>query len=165
MAKSRSGSLRGARKVRRLLKRLPEDVRVEMVAVLREKAPAITAYSRAATPRKSGALAAAIGWKVLPKTLSLRVGLLTKSANQRLPYGKVLERGRGWKFDRSRRFQRRLSGGGLSSVIYMYIKRIGSTEYDFTAGRAVQAASIILKPSLDALWERALRRASDGGDA
>jgi hypothetical protein len=159
----KAGAVRGAGKVRRLLKRLPADVSGEMVGVLRDKAPAITAYSKMETPSLTGGLRGKIDWKVYPKSTSLRVGLIGKAANRQFFYARILEGGRGFKRTTSKTIRRRLAGGGLSKAYRMVIRRISSGRYDFTRGRAAKAASRILKPDLEKVWQRALSRAAEGG--
>lgn len=159
----KAGAVQGAGRVRRLLKRLPSDVSGEMVGVLREKAPAITAYSKMEAPSLTGALRSKIDWKVYPKSTSLRVGLIGKAANRQFFYARILEGGRGFKRSTSKTIRRRLAGGGLSKAYRMFIRRISSGRYDFTRGRAAKAASMILKPDLEKVWQRALSRAAEGG--
>ncbi len=150
------GALKGARKVKRLLKRLPDEVSREMVAVLNEHGPAIAAYARAAAPERTGALAKAIGWKVLPKGLSLRVGLLTKAISSRLFYARFLEFGRrGQTVTVKRRTKT-----GRTAVYRLRVKPISRARYDFVAGRAMSFATAKLRPELSKIWERALRRAA-----
>jgi hypothetical protein len=158
------GAVQGAGRTRRLLKRLPADVSGEMVEVLRNKAPAITAYSRMEAPSLTGGLRGKIDWKLYPKTASLRVGLIGKAANRQFFYARILEGGRGFKRSTSKTIRRRLAGGGFSRAYRMIIRRISSGRYDFTRGRAAKAATMILKPDLEKVWQRALSRAAGGGD-
>lgn len=153
------GALKGARRVKRLLKRLPDDVAVEMVAVLREHAPAITAYAKAAAPYGKGKLTRAIAWKVLPKSLSLRVGLLTKAIARPLFYARILEFGRKAA---TVIVKRRTKTG--QSTYRLRVSPIARGRYDFLAGRAMTFAASKLRPDLGKIWERALRRAGGGGD-
>lgn len=154
------GALKGARRVKRLLKRLPDDVRIEMAAVLTEHAPAITAYAKAAAPQRSGELAKAIKWKVSAKTLSLRVGLLTRAESRRLFYARILEFGR----KAQTVVAKRRTKSGRTAAYRLRVKPINRARYDFLAGRAMTFATGTLRPALGTVWERALRRAGGGGD-
>jgi hypothetical protein len=155
------GALKGARKVKRLLKRLPDDVNAEMAAVLRDHGPAITAYAKAAVPNKksTGKLAQAINWKVLPKSLSLRVGLLTKATSRRLFYARILEFGRKGQTV----VAKRRTKTGRVSAYRLRVKPINRGRYDFLAGRAMTFATANIRPALGKVWERALTKAASGG--
>jgi hypothetical protein len=157
-APRKRGALKGARKVKRLLKRLPDDVSAQMAAVLKQHAPAITAYAKAAAPQRSGALARAISWKVLPKSLSLRVGLLNKAISRKLFYARILEFGRKAQ---TVVVKRRTKTGRVA--YRLRVKPINRGRYDFLAGRAMTFATGTIRPDLVKLWERALQRAASGG--
>jgi hypothetical protein len=87
--------LRGSKAFRRLLKQLPEEMRVEMAHVLEDVGPKLARQMQARTPRKTGALQAGIKWKVLRATLRLQVGLLgSKRGRAKLFYGYILNFGR-----------------------------------------------------------------------
>ena len=150
--------LSGARRVRRLLKRLPDDVRTEMAGVLQQQGPIITAYARAAAPRRTGKLERAIDWRVRPKSLSLRVGLLTKKVASDLFYARILEFGRKAKTVVAKRRTR------AGRIAYrLRVKPIARDRYDFLSGRARRFAIESLRPRLDKVWTRALANAA-GGD-
>lgn len=155
---TRRGSLRGASKVRKLLKRLPDDVAAEMVGVLRANGPIISAYARAAAPAQTGKLRRAIDWRVRPKSLSLRVGLLTKAVARDLFYARIIEFGRK---ARTVVVKRRTRGGGVSAY-RLRVSPIGRGTYDFLAGRAMRFAREKLRPDLAKVWERALSNAASG---
>lgn len=153
------GALKGARRVKRLLKRLPDEVSAEMVDVLNAQAPFIAGYAREAAPRRSGKLASAIKWKVLPKSLSLRVGLLTRAVARDLFYGRILEFGRRAQTVTAKRAK---PNGGFTTY-RIRVPAISRARYDFLAGRAMTFATQRLRPELSKVWERALRRAGSGG--
>jgi hypothetical protein len=158
-APRKRGALKGARKVKRLLKRLPDEVSAEMAAVLKEHGPVITAYAKAAAPQRSGALSRAISWKVLPKSLSLRVGLLTKATSRKLFYARILEFGR----KAQTVVVKRRTKTGRVSAYRLRVKAISRGRYDFLAGRAMTFATSNIRPALSKVWERALVKASSGG--
>lgn len=80
-------------------------MRDEMVSVLTAAGRDLSASMAAAAPalqvphrgRAAGALRAAFGFKVYPKFLKLRVGLLGKRLNQDFFYARIIEFGRGLK--------------------------------------------------------------------
>ncbi len=154
------GALKGARRVSKLLKRLPDDVAAEMRAAMTEAGPVIAAYARAAAPQRSGALQRGIQWRLAPKTLRLRIGLLGKAANARLFYARILEFGRKAKTVTVRRS----IGPGKRAVYQLRVKAIAPGQYDFLAGRAYRFAAEQLRPKLSTIWQKALQRASGGGD-
>nr|WP_276616577.1 HK97 gp10 family phage protein [Sphingomonas sp. SFZ2018-12] len=86
---------KGVAQIRRLLKRLPENVRVEIAAALESSGRSILAAMRAKAPRRTGALAAGLKMKVFPRTLRLRVGFIaTPRGRAKLFYARILEFGR-----------------------------------------------------------------------
>lgn len=156
----RRGALKGARRVGKLLKRLPGDVSAEMRAAMTEAGPVIAAYAKTAAPRRSGATAQAIQWRMAPKTLQLRVGLFGKAVNLRLFYARILEFGRKAQTVTVRRY----TGTGRRSAYRLRVRAIEPGRYDFLAGRAYRFAAEQLRPRLATIWEKALRRAGGGGD-
>lgn len=87
--------IRGIARVRRLMRRLPDLVGQEIVVELFVTGRRMVAAVLARTPRKSGALAAGISQKVLPKSLRLQIGLLgTPRGRARLFYGRIQDLGR-----------------------------------------------------------------------
>lgn len=155
--------LKGARKVKRLLKRLPESVSAEIVEIYRAEAPAIEAYMRAAAPRKSGKLSSALSVKILPKSLRMRAGIIGKRLNRELFYAKILELGRGVKRQYTRMFSRSLPGGGRTRRYQYRIPVIAKGRFDFVYGRAAKFSFDRLRPQLKNVWEKALLRAASGG--
>lgn len=92
---ARRPNIRGLIRVRRLLKRLPDEVLSEIVVELNVTGRQIAAVMQARTPRKSGRLAAGESFKVFPKTLRLQVGLLaTRRGADPLFYGRIQDLGR-----------------------------------------------------------------------
>jgi hypothetical protein len=153
-------ALKGARRVSKLLKQLPDEVTAEMRTVLLEKAPVITAYAKAAAPSRTGAMARAINFRLSPKTLRLRIGYLTKQSAQDFFYARILEFGRKAQTVKVNRF----TGPGKRAVYQLRVKAIDRGKYDFLAGRAMRFAISQVQPRLATVWEKALRRAGAGGD-
>lgn len=93
MARRRS-RIKGSKSFRRLLKNVEPAIRAELVQALDEGGRELQRAMTAAAPRRSGALAGALKHKVLPRSLRLRVGLLTKAVNRKFFYARILEFGR-----------------------------------------------------------------------
>ncbi|WP_010218933.1 HK97 gp10 family phage protein [Sphingomonas sp. PAMC 26621] len=92
MARSK---LRGIGRFKRLLRRMPEAARGEIVVELSVTGRQIKQAIQAKAPRKSGALREGIESKVLPKSLRLQVGLLGgRRGNRDLFYGRIQDLGR-----------------------------------------------------------------------
>src|SRR4051812_40238967 len=92
--------LRGDRAFGRLIKQLPEDVSDEIRAQLNRTGQMLLRRAQAMAPvyhgkpRKGltpGALKSGLSYKVPPKRLSLKVGLVGKATNKRLFYGYLVE--------------------------------------------------------------------------
>ncbi|MDO7843451.1 hypothetical protein [Sphingomonas immobilis] len=92
MARSK---LPGIARFRRLLRRLPDETRGELVVELSVTGRQIAQAMRAKAPHKTGALRSGISEKVLPRSLRLQVGLLgTRSGRSSLFYGRIQDLGR-----------------------------------------------------------------------
>lgn len=86
--------VKGDRAFKKLIKRLPQTVAKEMEIQLEAAGRDILAEQQAKVPTDTGKLRQALAMKLLPKTLRLRVGLLTKAVNKRFFYGRIVEFGR-----------------------------------------------------------------------
>jgi hypothetical protein len=153
MAARRSG-LKGAGKVRRLLKRLPDESRASIVAELQRAAPVILSAARAETPVRTGGLRQALEARVFPKTMRLRVGLLTKAKRKKFFYGWILEAGRKAQTVRVRRAN--------SRWYHINVKAISPRKFDIVEGRTKALARRLVGPALDRAFRAALSRAAAG---
>jgi hypothetical protein len=86
--------IRGDRAFKRLIGKLPETVKGEMVVELNVLGRDQLARERSLVAKRSGKLGNALSFKVLPATLKLKVGLLGKPINKKLFYGRIIEFGR-----------------------------------------------------------------------
>lgn len=146
-------SSRGRGQLGLLLRKMPGPFRVEMVAVLTKGGEALRAAIKARTPRKSGALQAGIDYKVWPKSLRLKVGLLgTKAGRSPLFYGRIQDRGRKAQTVRVRRAR--------SQPYVMKVR--GMTGKQFVTGRMTELRDTI-RTNLNGIFARALARLSGGG--
>jgi len=128
MARSR---VKGAASLRRLLRKLPDAMRDDLAWELGDIGRRLLGRARAETPEKFGGLRSALNISVAPKTLVLKLGLLTKRLQRRYFYGYVLDQGR-----RSRvvEAKRRTPSGGISTYA-MRIRGISQERYNFVFGR------------------------------
>lgn len=150
---------KGRAKLKKLLQRLPDTVRTEIAKLFDEKAPAALAFSRANTPKRTGALAAALRVKVYPKRLALRLGLMGKADNTRFFYGRILDRGRRPQTVKAKRTS-------ASGAVTQYTIRVGAlpaARFDIVYGRvAAFVRNLIGVPAKD-IFAKALRAAGVGG--
>lgn len=79
---------------KQLLSRMPESVAAEFRKIHDQVGRFVLNRALSRVPRKTGALAAGLSYRVTPKTLKLRVGILGKRLNQKLFYGRIMEFGR-----------------------------------------------------------------------
>lgn len=85
----------GGRRFRRLMKALPDAMRGQLVSVLNSGGRAILSAMRAKAPKRTGALSKGLSYRVMEKSLRLRVGLLgTKGGRAKLFYGRIQDLGR-----------------------------------------------------------------------
>lgn len=145
--------LKGANRLRRNLRTLPNSVHDE----LRESLEGVGARqffkAQAETPRRTGGLASAIKVKVLDRSLTLKIGLLTKSARRKYFYGFILDHGRKAKTVQVRRRGTRYA---------LRVRAIARGRYDFVFGRVRDIRANELSHLRDALT-RALAKVAGGG--
>lgn len=174
MAKSRRRRrIRGDRAFKRLIKRMGDATREEMVVMLDEGGEEILAAQRAAAPFRSGTVKNALSKRVLRGALQLKVGLVGRPLNRRLFYARIIEKGRKAKTVPASRGGAHLEAGG---------RRIGRKQRALASGtrgvyqmriRALPPRPFIYSDRVKTLretlggrtrrfWERALRRASEG---
>jgi hypothetical protein len=166
-----SSAIRGSKSFRRLLKGLPEAMRVEMADVLTKTGPAAAAIVSgrvdATTKRRTGALRAGVKWKVYPRTLRLQVGYLgTKAGRAKLFYARILDLGR--KAQTVTVSRRKVAGSLLVGG-----KRVSGAPYKMKV-RAIAAKRFItggigglrqaVGVHLNGVWDRAIRRVAAGDE-
>lgn len=99
--------VRGIARFRRLLRRLPDVMRGEIVTELSVTGRQMVQAVKARTPRRRGDLQAGISSKVLPTSLRLQVGLLGNKAERAgLFYGRIQDRGRREQIVSVRRYRK-----------------------------------------------------------
>lgn len=145
---------KGLRKVRQTLKRLPDEVRGEMIVEFNQVGPEFVARIQGRTPLKTGALRSGIKFRVLPRVPKLQVGILgTPSARSKLFYGRILEFGRKAQ---TKEAKRRGPGGARST----YTINVGSIAPKRFVTGAMPDLRKRVGDSLRRTYERALRKAA-----
>lgn len=173
--------LRGGRRFRRVLRGLPDAMRSQMVSVLNSGGRALASSMRAKAPKRTGAVAAGIQYRVFPKTLRLRVGLIgTPRGRAKLFYGRIQDLGRkGGEVivQRRRRVSLDIGAGEVAGVLRTRRGRKVSedivTTYRmrvrpmapkrFITGRFPELRTAIGN-GLRGIWTRALRSIALGAD-
>lgn len=144
---------KGLRRTRRLLKAIDPVARLEITDIIAVATVKLRNLAKLRAPVRTQKLSAGITSKVLERSLKGRVGLLTKSAQGRLFYGHILNRGRKGgtvKAVRSR-----------NGVRQSYTVRVRSIAAKYFLPGNIEAASII-GPRLRQAWEQILADASQG---
>lgn len=152
-----AGRVKGVASLRRVLRRLPDNVRKELGQQLQVIGQRQLAKAKFETPVRTGRLRAALDMKVAVKSLALRLGLLTKAKRKRYFYGYILDAGR--RAGSVTRIKGRNAGKTFSW------SAIPHDRYNFVFGRRrdIQQNEI---PRLRTAVERALHNAitSSGND-
>lgn len=149
--------VKGAVSLRRILRRLPEAARIELAQEAEGIGARQLAKAKAETPVRFGWLRSALAFKVLPKTLVLRIGLLAKRDRRRNFYGYILDQGRRAQTVTAKR---RTKNGEISTYA-MRIKGIDRERYNFVFGRRRDILQTEL-PKLRGVLDRVLSRAAAG---
>ena len=151
--------VRDRQRIRRVLAGMPEATHKEVLAAYQRHAPAILAVSRAEAPSRRGKLRAALAFRIYPKALRLRIGLLTKRVQRSVWYARILEYGRK---ARAVRVERRRPVSGGMAVYIMRVKAIPAGRYDFVRGRTQEFMERTLGRDVRNVLGRALRKLSAG---
>lgn len=156
--------LQGVAGVRKMLRRLPESAKDEMVDALHDIAPEYLAAQQADAPvaagahRKGvepGALRAGLSFKVLRKSLRLRVGLIgTKPGRARLFYGFIVEIGR----------KAQTVSVTRKAGVEPYKMRVRAMAPRPFVYKKRPALRTRLQNRLNTFWQHALQHAGEGGD-
>lgn len=159
--------VKGGKAFRRLINRLPETVKQELREQLNETGKLLLRRARQRVPVDSGALKAGLSYRVPPKGLYLRVGLVGKPVNRRLYYGRIVEFGRKAKtvvVNRSgrgvrlsgNRFKRQALAKGIKGFYRLHIRAMAPRHFVYATPREA-----IYRP-FQKIWGRAVHDAAQG---
>lgn len=150
--------IKGAASLRRLMKRMPDAVQLEINQALDQWGGEIerTMRARAHFRSRTGRLIAAIRHKMFPRTMRMQVGIIgSQKLRNRLFYGRILDLGRKGK----RVLVRRRSAGGATSSYALNVKAISPMR--FVSGPITDLRAGLDK-HLGNIWQRVLTRVSAG---
>jgi hypothetical protein len=153
MARSR---VKGAAQMKRTLRRLPEEAREELADTMTVIGNRLLGRARAEVPVRTGRLRSLLAARVLPRSLQLKLGLVTRGTQRKGFYGYILDAGR-----RARTVKAKRRTG---TVYTLRVRGISSSRYDFVFGRRRD----FLRNELDTLRQalnRVLGRVARGGGA
>jgi hypothetical protein len=148
------------RKTRRLLRAMEPEMRDQIADAMQSALPAAIAAVRQEAPRRTGALANAISGKVLRKSLTMRLGLLTKKVQRDYFYGYILEVGRKAKTVNVRR----KTASGISTY-RLNVRPMSPARYDMVASRGRKRVSRSLDFVLKNAYRKALTKLAGLSDA
>jgi hypothetical protein len=167
MARSR---IKGVAKVKRIMRALPDAMRDQIADALEQSGKDLAAEMSGRTPSRTGALRAGIKWRVLRKTMRLRVGLIdAPKVRNKLFYGRILDLGRKAQ---TVTVNRRIAGvaqpGGGKAVagarVAKYTMRVRAiAPKRFVTGRYPDLRAKI-NDRLRGVWTRALSKIAGGND-
>ena len=168
---ARRKALKGKARVKRLFKALPEAMHGQIETVLDTGGRHLQTAMKAKAPFKTGATRAGIAYKVLPRTLRLRVGLLgTPTGRAKLFYARIQDLGRIGRTVTVRRFRagakREYTRAGYKTGpnLLTYKLRVRPMEGKrFVTGRYPELRTAIQR-LLRGVWGRALEAIPGGGD-
>ena len=149
--------VKGVAQLRRTLRTMPDFVRDGMADALRDSGQRLLARAKAETPRRTGQLSSALLMRVAPKSLNLKIGLLTKGKRRRFFYGYILDQGRRAQVVQAKR---RTKTGYVTYP--MKVRGIGQGDYEFVFGRR-QDFRVNELPRIRRRLEDLLSRVARGG--
>lgn len=167
--------VKGDRSFRKILRRLPDSIRDDMVTMLDEFGDEALAIQQADAPLRSGKVRGALRKKLTRGRVRLQVGLIGKPVNRKLFYAGIVERGRQAKTvianrrgaeairesgGRSNRYKAAALSKGVKGV---YNLRVGAMPpRPFIRSKKLEAKRDTLGGRLNRFWDRVLTSASSG---
>ncbi len=143
-----------------LIRQLPQDARDEITKAMRAAAPQALAIAQARAPKKSGRGANLLTTKVSGgKFPRLRIGLLTKRAQQEGFFLRILETGRKAGLAKA---TRRKPRGGVTRY-FIRVKAIARGRYDFIWDSAERLLVDAVFDPINRAVDAVLRRVAGGG--
>lgn len=149
--------IKGDRAFKRLIARLPDAVREEVVTMLEDAGKEIVAMQRADATVSSRARAA-ISMRVLRGALQLKTGIIGRPLNRRLWWTRVIEKGRKAVTVTAR--YRRVPGSTRKLGYPVRVRALAPRPFIYSA--RAEAVRRSMGGRLGQLWAKALARASQG---
>jgi hypothetical protein len=148
---ARKRRIRGDRRFRKILARLPMAIREEMLVMLDDVGDELLPLMRAGAPVKTGAVRGALSKRLQRGIVRLRVGLVGKPINRRLFYAGIIE------------FGRKAGGRGIKRGTPKYNAGVGRMlRRPFINTPATRAIRNNLAGKITPYWDRVLARAAAG---
>lgn len=155
MARKPFRTSKSVRRVKRIMRNLPDAAQAELVGVLEKTGPRLVNLIKARTPVRTGALSRGIKFRVAKRGLKLRAGLLgSPKARGKLFYGYILNWGRKAGPVKARR---RTKTG--TSNYMLNVKGITGSRFVTGTGKLIGRE---VQPQLQSIWARILKRAAGG---
>lgn len=167
-----ASKIKGIISTRRLLRRVPDEMRNQLGDAMRSAGPELANAMQARVPRATGRLAAGIMWRFSPSQLTLRVGFIGKLVNRKLFYNRIIEWGRKGqtvtvrrrKAGVGKRLDSRTRRKRFDDIVAVYQLRVKPrAPHHFVYGPATDLR-VVLGRKLNGIWDRVLQRVSGGGD-
>jgi hypothetical protein len=163
--------MKGVSAIRSLLKRLPEEVRQELIVQHHLTGREVLGLQKGKVPVDTGALQRGLSMKVLPASTQLKVGLVGKPINRRLFYGRIVQFGRKAQVVIAARTHGSIEGrklfgrgyknaalkAGIKGVYRLRVKAMRPRNFIYLLTKAQ-----LVEPYTK-IWERALLKAAQGG--
>ena len=159
MAYSGRSRVRGAARLRKVLKQLPEASREELADTMNVIAFRLLGQAKAEVPVRTGRLRGLLSAKVLVKSLTIKLGLVGKRQARQGFYGFILDQGRKAQVAKAKRRNKQT---GTVSTYTVRVRAISRERYNFVFGRLRDFRKNDLPRLRDAL-DRVLSRAARGG--
>jgi hypothetical protein len=171
--------VRGAAAMRRLMQRMPDAVRGEIIVELNLAGRELAQEMQRRAPTKAGDLRAGLSYKVFAKTMKLQAGLLgTKRGRAKLFYGYIQDMGRKaqtvtvHRLNKGERqeWRARISAGrargfskpkDLGTTYQLRVKAMAPKR--FVSG-SFKDIRVRLNANLKNIWARALARVAGGSE-
>jgi hypothetical protein len=157
---ARRRRVRGDRSFRKILKRLPETIKAEMLEMLDKTGDAVLAQQQRDVAVRTGALRSALSKRLYKGLVRVRVGLIGPAVNRRLFYARWIERGR-----KSKTMIARKKGPKRENLAGIYRRRIGPMpKRPFIMSDRTKRIRDTMAGQIQGYWSRVLQKASVGAN-
>lgn len=157
---ARRRRVRGDRSFRRILKRMPDVIRSEMLEMLDKTGDAVLAQQQRDVPVRTGALRSGLSKRLYKGLVRVRVGLIGQAVNRRLFYARWIEGGRKAKTMIVKR-----KAPKVENLAGIYRKRIGAmAKRPFIRSDRTNRIRDTLAGQIQGYWQRVIQKASVGAN-